>query len=196
MRTILFAFAALISLAACDNRRAAAPESADSDTCRVVTTNEQEETYASAVDRYLASEIGIHYAAGEHCVPLYTIVAVDDSNADDILLWGDYWVFNYNLVGDTLKCVSGGSHPGCMHLRKIEKGYEVKAFDQVEDGSRYEPTARAIFGDKYNAFQTINSDSERRENLRAEVLADYVRKQGIAASLYQDYGWPAKKLKD
>ena len=30
--------------------------------------------------------------------------------------------------------------------------------------------------------------------LRAEVLAVYVKKRGLAATLYQDYGWPAKKL--
>jgi hypothetical protein len=161
---------------------------------RIVLVNERETNYFPAIDRYLADSIGSQYAKGEHCVPIHSIVRVDERNAEDILVWGDFWVFNYNQVGDTLKCVSGGSHPGLLHIRQTEKGFEVMAFDQVEDGSRYLPTAKKIFGDKYDAFQAINSDEKNRERLRADVLATYAKKNGLAVTLYQDYGWPAKKL--
>jgi len=168
---------------------------------RVVLVNERETTYFPAIDRYLTDSIGSQYAKGEHCVPIHSIVRVDERNTEDILVWGDFWVFNYNQVGDnynqvgdTLKCVSGGSHPGLMHIRQTEKGFEVTAFDQVEDGSRYLPTAKKIFGDKYDAFHAINSDEKNRERLRAEGLATYAKKNGLAVTLYQDYGWPAKKL--
>ena len=163
---------------------------------RVVLVNERETNYFPAIDRYLADSIGSRYAKGEHCVPIHSIVRVDERNTKDILVWGDFWVFNYNQVGDTLKCVSGGSHPGLMHIRQTEKGFEVTAFDQVEDGSRYLPTAKKIFGDKFDAFKTINSDEKNRERLRAEGLATYAKKNGLAVTLYQDYGWPAKKLKE
>ena len=163
---------------------------------RVVLLNERETNYFSAIDRYLVDSIGSQYAKGEHCVPIHSIVRVDERNAEDILVWGDFWVFNYNQVGDTLKCVSGGSHPGLLHIRQTEKGFEVTAFDQVEDGSRYLPTAKKIFGDKFNAFKTINSDEKNSERLRAEVLATYAKKNGLAVTLYQYYGWPAKKLGD
>ena len=160
----------------------------------VVLVNERESTYFPAIDRYLADSIGSQYTKGEYCVPIHSIVGVDERNADDILVWGSYWVFNYNQVGDTLKCVSGGSHPGLMHVRQTEKGFEVTAFDQVEDGSSYLTTAKKIFGDKFDAFQTINSDEQKREKLRANVLATYVKKHGLTTTLYQDSGWPAKKL--
>ena len=144
---------------------------------RVVLVNERETNYFPAIDRYLADSIGCQYAKGEHCVPIHSIVRVDERN-------------------DTLKCVSGGSHPGLLHIRQTEKGFEVTAFDQVEDGSRYLPTAKKIFGDKFDAFKTINSDEKNRERLRAEGLATYAKKNGLAVTLYQDYGWPAKKLKE
>ena len=160
----------------------------------IVLVNEQETTYFPAIDRYLAEQIGSHYGKGEHCVPFHSIVGVDERNAEDILVWGDFWVFNYNQVGDTLKCVSGGNHPGLMHIRQTQKGFKVTAFDQVEDGSRYLPTAKKIFGEKYNTFHAINSDEQKREKLRAEVLSDYVKKHKLTVSLYQDYGWPAKNL--
>ena len=160
----------------------------------VVLVNEQEITYFSAIDRYMSEVFGKQYAEGEYCVPIHNIVAVDESNAADILVWGDYWVFNYNQVGDTLKCVSGGSHPGLMHLQQTDKGFEVTAFDQVEDGSSFLPTAQKIFGDKYEAFQAINSDDKKREKLRADILSAYVKKHNLTATMYQDYGWPVKKL--
>ena len=155
---------------------------------------EQETTYFPAIDRYLVDEIGKHYSKGEHCVPFHHIVAVDERNAEDILIWGDFWVFNYNQVGDTLKCVSGGSHPGLMHVAQTENGFKVTAFEQVEDGSRFLPTAKKIFGDKFEAFQVINSDEKSREVLRAEVLGNYVKEQGLSVTMYQDYGWPAKRI--
>ena len=161
---------------------------------RVVLVNERETNYFPAIDRYLADSIGSQYAKGEHCVPIHSIVRVDERNSEDILVWGDFWVFNYNQVGDTLKCVSGGSHPGLMHIRQTKKGFEVTAFDQVEDGSRYLSTAKKIFGNKFDAFKTINSDEKNRERLRAEGLATYAKKNGLSVTLYQDYGWPAKKL--
>lgn len=155
---------------------------------------EEEMTYFTAIDRYLVDEIGKSYAEGEYCIPFHSIVGVDERNAEDILVWGDFWVFNYNLVGDTLKTVSGGNHPGLMHVRQTEKGFEVRAFDPVGDGSTFLPTAKKIFGDKFDNFQAIHSDEQKREQLRAEVLADYVKKYNLPATMYQDYGWQAKKL--
>lgn len=160
----------------------------------VVLVNNQETTYFPAIDRYLTEQIGSQYAKGEHCVPFHSIVGVDERNAEDILVWGDFWVFNYNQVGDTLKCVSGGNHPGLMHICQADNGYKVTSFEQVEDGSKNLPTAKKIFGDKYDAFKAINSDEQKREKLRADVLASYVKKHNLKVSMYQDYGWPAKKL--
>ena len=160
----------------------------------VVLVNERETTYFPAIDRYLVNVLGKQYAEGEHCVPIHSIVAVDERDGEDILVWGDFWVFNYNQAGDTLKCVSGGSHPGLMHIRQTEKGFEVTGFDQVEDGTDNLPSAKRIFGDKYDAFHAINSDAEARERLRADGLADYARKHNLEATMYQDYGWPARKL--
>ena len=160
----------------------------------VVLVNNQETTYFQAIDRYLAEQIGSQYGKGEHCVPIHSIVRVDERNAEDILVWGDFWIFNYNQVGDTLKCVSGGNHSGLMHICQTDNGYKVTAFDQVEDGARNLPTAKKIFGDKFDAYQAINSDEKKREKLRVDVLTSYVKKHNLNVSMYQDYGWPAKIL--
>lgn len=179
-----------VSLAGCRNQSAQPAGEAAQDS---VETAELP-TYFTAIDDYLVAELGSQYAKGEYCVPLHMIVGVDESNPDDILVWGDFWVFNYDQVDDTLKTVSGGSHPGLMHVRQVENAFEVTAFDQVEDGSQFLPTAKRIFADKFDAFSTIHSDDQQREQLRNEVLSDYVKKHHLQVSMYQDYGWPAKSL--
>ena len=185
----------------CENKQGNIEEQQKTGSVVVNTTDEKsipeqekETNYFPAIERYLINEFGSKYLSGEYCVPFQTVVAVDERNSDDILVWGDFWVFNYNLDGDTLKTVSGGSHPGLMHIKQTDNGFEVTSFDQVEDGSKYMPTAKKIFGDKYNNFQAINSDEQRRERHRAEVLANYVQEHNIPATKYQDYGWPVKDL--
>ena len=193
-----------LSISACGNKQEEKQENiVNTSSVTDKSTNEKdlpvqeaETTYFPAIERYLIKECGSKYLEGQYCVPFQTVVAVDERNAEDILVWGDFWVFNYNLADDTLETVSGGSHPGLMHIKQTDTGFEVTAFDQVEDGSRYMPSAKKIFGKKYDVFQTINSDNVRREKHRAEILANYVKKHNIPATKYKDYGWPAKNLEN
>ena len=164
------------------------------DCIRHIAINRWEQKLRVGISTFLAEEFGTKYTQGDLCIPVLMIVAEEDCETEIAWVWGDFWVFNYDLVGDTLKCVSGGSHAGLMHIRQTEKGFEVTGFDAVEDGSNYLPSAKRIFGKKYEAFHAINSDAEARERLRAEGLAVYAKKHGLGAALYQDYGWPAKKL--
>ncbi len=151
-------------------------------------------TCFTAIDDYLVSQIGKDYSQGDVCVPCVYVVSMDESNPDDILVWGDFWVFNYEQSGDTLKTVSGGSHPGLMHVKKTENGFEVTSFDAVADGADNLPTAKKIFGEKFDAFQEINNDQVRREEKRKQITADYVKKHNLSAKVLQDFGWPAVEL--
>ena len=191
MKKLFFALAVVIALSACGKKQSSVSSTNNDDDSSVVVT---EMTYSNAINHYLTKEIGSQYLKGEYCVPIQNIVDVDDHNSKDILVWGDFWVFNYNQLGDTLKCVSGGSHPGLIHVCKTENGFEVTSFDQVEDGSSYLPSAKKIFGEKYDAFHNINSDEQKREEIRTEVLSAFVKEHNIPVTMYQDYGWPAKKL--
>ena len=156
---------------------------------------EKETNYFPAIERYFVNEIGKQYAEAEYCVPFHKIVSVDERDAENILVWGDFWVFNYNRSGDTLKTVSGGNHAGLLHIRQTDTGFEVASFDQVADGSDNLKSAQQIFGDKYEAFHDFHSNEQKREQRRLEVLTEYVRKQNIPVSYVLDYGWPAIPLK-
>jgi hypothetical protein len=161
---------------------------------QVVMVNEQVKDYYAAIDRYLTEQIAGHYAPGEYSVPVYQEVAVNADDSTDIRIWGNFWVYNYQQEGDTLKCVSGGSHPGLMHICQMGECFYVSHFEQVEDGSRFQPSAKRIFGEYFEAFQIHHSDGDEHEMLKHDVLRAFVRDHGLTATMYQDYGLPAKDL--
>ena len=148
-----------------------------------------------AVCMYLIDSVASQYAPGQVSIPCIQVVALDDSNPDSVLVWGDFWVFNCNVAGDTLKMVSGGAHPGMMTVQHISgAGYAVTGFDQVGDGSEYLPSAKRIYGDKFDAFQAIYSNDKKREEARAAQIAEYVKSHDLTVKYYQDYGWPAREI--
>ena len=84
-----------------------------------------------AINQYLVDSIGSQYTAGDMCIPVIMMTCSDGMKGDSVFMWGDYWVFNYKVAGDTLKCVSGGDHPGKMLLKKKENvnAYVDRAVD-------------------------------------------------------------------
>ena len=152
--------------------------------------------FLPALNQYLVDSIGSKYAPGEICIPCATIVACDQAESDSaMLVYGDFWVFNFNVAGDTLKTVSGGDHQGLMRVKTNDKGeFEVLSFEQVEDGHGNEASAKRIFGDMYEAFHSINSNEESREETRSIAIGWYVKTHNLPVKYYQDYGWPAKEI--
>ena len=144
----------------------------------------------AAICDYLTKDIASQYSEAEVSIPYMQIIDTDDSNPEDILVWGDFWVMNYNLEGSVLVAGSGGNYPGLMHLQESSDGsYVVTEFEQVGDGSDFIPSAKKIFGDRYDEFSRVQSDNEAFEEIRKEYIQDYVKANGLNITAYQDYGW-------
>ena len=192
LAAILFCGAFLMS---CGNKKAKEqPKEVQEEVVQIEKVVSDAELCNAAVDDYLVNVIGKNYAEAEYCIPCPIIVSTDDGNKDDVLVWGDFWVFNYDVAGDTLKTVSGGSHPGLMHVKKTDNGFEVVGFDAVEDGAGNMESAKKIFGEHFDSFWEINSNQEKREDIRLHFIADYVKKHNLPVKMVQDYGWPAVAL--
>ena len=170
-----------------------------------VTIEVPQNPYLIAIENYLINEFGKSYTLGDVCIPAYSVINIEEPGepsdstevitATDIKVWGDWWVFNYNIVGDTLMCVSGGNHPGLMYLKQNNTHeWIVSSFDQVEDGSRNLPSAKRIFGDLYEDFHTINSNQDYRDSVRLAMVAQYVKEHHLPVTMLQDFGWPAVTL--
>lgn len=149
----------------------------------------------TAVSNYVVGEIAPQYAKADVSIPIVNILAVDSSQSRETLVWGSFWVLNYELRGDTLFCVSGGDHSGLAHLQQAEDGsYFVKKLEVVEDGAKFTKSAKRIFGKHYKSFMKIYSDKDAREKKRVEMIRDYVREKDLRVTKYQDYGWEAKSI--
>lgn len=145
-----------------------------------------------AIDYYLIKEIGSLYTPGEVCIPHSDFLVADSTFTT---FWGDWWVFNYNIVGDTLKTVSGGNHAGKMQVQKTADGYKVVSFDQVEDGARYRSSAKRIFGYIYNDFRkNIEGRQSCRDSIRMKYVSYYVERHHLPVTMLQDYGRPAVEI--
>ena len=159
------------------------------DCIRHIAQNRDEQALRQTISDYLVNEIGKDYSKGELCIPTLMMV-----HEDSLRVWGDFWVFWYNVSGDTLKCVSGGNHSGLMTISKEDGTHKVTDFEQTEDGAAYQASAQRIFGEYYDVYQNMHSNQDVREAVRKEQLQEYVKRNNLTVRFYQDYGWPAVEL--
>lgn len=189
-------------LSACGNQNQSTP-----DNSQEATTEVPEITYIGAaygytgddpmvlaVYKYMAEEVSKSYEKADISIPTVAIVFTDSSDENDVKIYGDFWVENYNVKDDILECESGGNYPGVMHLKKDGDNYTVTKFDICEDGSGFDKSAKELFGDHYDDFMKIFSDSDARDQLRKKTVSDYVKMNGLAVTSYQDYGWDPVEL--
>ena len=135
------------------------------------------------------------YDEADVSIPCVRILEMDESDNSDIKVYGEFDIYNYDLDGDTLSCVSGGNYPGLIHVAMDDEGdYEVTGFDVVLDGDQFDASAKEIFGDKYDAFIKMNSDQDDREKVRAQIISNYVFANNLDIKYYQDYGWDKVEL--
>lgn len=153
-------------------------------------SKEMSDPVYEAVYNYTVDEFGKYFDKTQVSIPCLVIAGVDESDPDDILVGGDFEIFNYDIDGDTLVTQSGGSFPGMLHLTTNEDGScTVTKADMVEDGEGFTESAQNIFGDLYEEFMEIYSDSDAKDDIRAHMITDYVIDNGIDIAAYQDYGW-------
>lgn len=146
-----------------------------------------EDPYLPAVCAWLVGEWEQQGAFWQTAVtiPSPLIVEVDDTDPQDIRIWGNFWCYSYQPRETTLFCVSGGERPGLLHLRTADQGYEVYDAAFVRDGTNYGPDLLRIFGEaRVLKLNELDADA-----VRGQFIADYVLGNRLPFTQYQDYGW-------
>ena len=159
-----------------------------------IAISRMEQLLRNGISDFLIKDIGSQYSKGDLCVPVLMIVAEEDCETEFAWVWGDFWVFNYQIVGDTLKTVSGGNHPGRLTISDDGDSLYVAGHEFVVDGAGNEASAKRIFGKHYDVYQNMHSNEDIREAARKEQLKEYVRQHNINVHYYQDFVWPAVEL--
>ena len=145
--------------------------------------------YMETICQYLIDYTRGNYDASSVTIPVPLIAEMKNDDPNDIKVWGGFWVFNYNLDGDILQCVSGGNYPGCLHLRKDGDSYSVTKFDVAQDGENNASSLRKICLNDDARYDKLVKVEERREGERKNLISDYVKANRLKISAYQDYGW-------
>lgn len=142
------------------------------DCIRYIAISRKEQALRDAIRAYLVREIGEFYLheEGDFCFPTLLMEAEEDS-----LVYGDFWIFWYRPVDDTLQIVSGGNHSGCMTIQWNGNQPEVMSFEQTVDGAGNDASARRIFGSHYDIYHNMHSNEAVREAVREEQLQEFLR---------------------
>lgn len=180
--TIASAILIAFGLAGCKNTPKEEPAVIDTlaPTVEEVVDETPAVSWQTTVDEYLTTVIGRRLGLDNVLiVPNYTVLAVDSSDMNDFRVWGDWWVYAYDSEGEMLITSIATCAPGLFHLKRTADGFEVKKFDEVEEGRAIEENAQRIFGKYSDAFWKVNSNQEYNDSLRLATMKEYVRKNDL-----------------
>lgn len=130
------------------------------------------------------------------CPIIFKTEMADDSHAK---VYGNFWVMNYVLEGQTLKCISGGEAPGIITLEKEDDEWIITSMEQAGDGEQYAKDIEAFAAGDADLLaqyqESSDLQSETGKVVRAKFILDYVKDNGLDVTAYQDEGWDPVPLK-
>ena len=122
-------------------------------------------------------------------IPGYVIYG-EVQKEDELLVFGNFWSYGFQLVGNVLESTSGGEMPACFHLKKTEEGYEVVSVEVTGDGAMYDEGIRAFTKDYPQIYEMyFSGDPQERENAMKEFVAMYVSANNLDIKYMKEYGW-------
>ena len=147
-----------------------------------------ENPYMQPIFAYFEENIKDDYPEADIFLPEFDIFREDASDPEDIRVWDNFWVHEYNYRGTTLMTMSGGSYPGCMHLKAAGDGYEVTKAEFLEDGDAQQESMKSIFSDDELTAAYLASEYDEMD-VRSYAAHSYAEQTGLNIRAYQDYGW-------
>ena len=131
-------------------------------------------------------------------IPTPRIVKTDDSDKNDIKVYGDFWIYGYEMYGTIFNTKNGSSNPGCYHLKDEDGKITVISKEFAEDGSNnWSSLVKICGGDEELAKKVSNHPAaEDEEKLRLDYAKMYAKANNLRLSGIKDYGWPVILLSD
>ena len=148
-----------------------------------------DDPYQQAIWEYFRTKIVPGYAKADISLPIFDVFRTDDSDPEDVKVWGSFWVMNYNLRGTTLMTRSGGAYPGCFHLKEDGDGFTVTNVEFVADGTDEAESVDNIFGADEELKAAFAASSEDFNDALLNSVNIYKEKTGIEIKAYEDFGW-------
>lgn len=131
-------------------------------------------------------------------IPTPKIVKIDDSDKKDIKVYGDFWIYGYQMFGTIFNTKNAGSNPGCYHLKDEDGKITVISKEFAEDGSNNWSSLVKICGNDEELAKKVSNrlSQEEDEKLRADYAKMYAKANNLKLSGIKDYGWPVILFND
>ena len=124
-------------------------------------------------------------------IPSPLIVKTDDSDKNDIKVYGDFTIYGYIMDGTIFDNKNGGSFPGCYHLKEENGNVTFVKKEIAEDGSNnYSSLVKICGNDENLAKEILAAKDKDQDKTRVEYAKMYAKKNNFRLSGIKDYGWP------
>ena len=160
------------------------------------TYNGYEDYMKEITDDMLATTKDNYDTNGVVMIPTPYIVEVDESDMSDIKVFGDFWIFGYDMSTSIFHMKNGGSYPGCYHLKNEDGAITVTSREIAEDGSRFMPSLIKICNnDEALAKEVSNvASGSDHDDIRIIYAMMYANANNLKFAGIKDYGWPVLLL--
>lgn len=130
---------------------------------------------------------------GTGMIPAISVVGVDDSDRNDIRVYGHFLISDYVLADSTLVGQGDELLTGCMHLQQLSEDSYIVSKAEILDPGNPAGSARTLTSGDPSLMQGLLQDSIRREQ-REQYIRDFVWSEGIQADSYQDAGGEVRAI--
>lgn len=109
---------------------------------------------------------------------------------EELLVFGNFYEYGYQQMGNVLESTSGGEMPACFHLKETPEGYEVISVDVTGDGAMYDEGIRAFtegYPEVYEMY--VSGDPNACDAAQREFVSMYVKDNNLDIKYMKNYGW-------
>ena len=149
---------------------------------------------AAAVVDWMRGE-SAPYTLGEVWIPAPLVLHTDETDPQDVRVYGNFWQFRYSLFGGCLATECGGETPAMLRFAKTDAGYRLTEAVTAGDGEDYGADIQRFTADVPGlAERFFGADEAELEAVRSEYMRMYRDETGLDVRAYADRFWPEKPL--
>ena len=124
-------------------------------------------------------------------IPSPYIVEIDNSDLNDIKIYGDFGIYGYEMSGTIFHTKNGASNPGCYHLKEENGLIKLISREIAEDGSNnWSSLLKICNNDEKLAKGILDITSEEKLTERIDYAKMYAEQNNLRLSGIKDYGSP------
>lgn len=134
---------------------------------------------------------------GEILIPAF-VIAKEVKDDEEILVFGNFWTYEFELNGNLLEDSGGGATAACFHLIQTDTGYDVIYAEEAEDGGLFDESIKKMSkgypGLYMKWMYCIMYGEKERDEALLESLRMYVEDNELDIQYYKMYGWDPVKI--